>query len=234
MKKFFMALIIIFISLSLCGCDGNLNKIVNEAVSEVRYNLFVANSEEIFVEFSSGFREDPYVINGVSNAKKEFGVVSVKFLKDMNSYDGLPSFVLTINGVNFDREFELNPFNQTYVQDIETFVLDDDVISIKVLWGDFCFESELENKSKNFNLNHKDVLKIMIKEFKSNLKKMIKNQTFQGEIYVKIIVDPSLLIEKTYWYVGVVGRTGQNYSIIIDPISKQILAKKESENSLSI
>lgn len=234
MKKFFVILTLIFVGLSFYGCDSDLYKIVNEAVSEVRYNLYEADNEEISVKFTSGFREDPYVINGVSNSKKEFGVITVRFLKDITNYTGLPSFVLTVNDMDFDGEFELNPFDQTYVQDIETFVLDDSTLSIKVLWNSFNFEHQLENKSNSFNINHKDALKIMIKEFKPNFKKMIKNHAFQGEVYIKIVNDPSFLLDKTYWYVCAVGRSGENFSIIIDPVSKQILAKNESSNSLSI
>lgn len=232
MKKVFAIFSLILISLLSFGCDNNLTDIVCEAISEVRYNLFEIKNEQLSVSFTSGFREDPYVIDGTSNAKKEFGVVIVRFLIDISNYSGLPSFILTVNDMDFDGDFELNPFDQTYVQDIETFVLDDSTISIKVLWNSFEFEGNLTNVSKNFAINHKDALKIMIKEFKPQLKKIIKNHTLLGETYIKIISDPSYLLDKKYWYVCIIGRAGENYSVIIDPTTKQILAKNESNNSL--
>lgn len=232
MKKFFALFSLVFISFFSFGCDNNLIEIVNDAISEVRYNLYEIKNDEISVSFMSGFREEPYVIDGISNAKKEFGVVTVKFLTDISNYSGLPNFILTVNDMDFDGNFELNPFDQTYVQDIETFVLDDATISIKVLWNNFQFEGNLTNISKSFNINHKDALKIMINEFKPQIKKLIKNHTLQGEVYIKIITDPSLLIDKKYWYVCVISRTGENYSAVIDPSTKEILAKNESSNSL--
>lgn len=231
MKKY-IVMFLLFIIVFTCGCNENLLEIVNEAVSEVRYNLYENKSEELSITFMSGFREDPYVIDGISNAKKEFGVITIKFLIDITNYSGLPSFVLTVNDFDFDGDFELNPFDQTYVQDIETFVLDDATISIKVLWNSFSHEGNLTNVSKNFNINHKDALKIMVNEFKPQLKKLIKNHVLQGEVYIKIINDTSLLIDKKYWYVCVIGRAGENYSVVIDPSTKQILAKNESSNSL--
>lgn len=232
MKKVLAIFSLIFVIIFTFGCDNNLTKIVSESISEVRYNLFEIQNEQLSVFFTSGFREDPYVIDGISNAKKEFGVVTVRFLTDISDYSGLPSFVLTVNDMDFDGDFELNPFDQTYVQDIETFVLDDSTISIKVLWNSFEFEGNLTNISKNFVINYKDALKITVKEFKPQLKKMIKNHTLLGEVYIKIISDPSYLLDKKYWYVCVIGREGENYSVIIDPTTKQILAKNESSNSL--
>lgn len=232
MKKGFVLFSLLFVVVFTFGCDNNLNEIVSNAISEVRYNLFETKNEQLSVSFTSGFREDPYVVDGISNAKKEFGVITVRFLTDISDYSGLPSFIITINNIDFDGDFELNPFDQTYVQDIETFVLNDATISIKILWNNFKFEDNLTNVSKNFAINHKDALKIMVKEFKPQLKKLVKNHTLLGEVYIKIITDPSLLIDKKYWYVCVIGREGENLSVIIDPTTKQILAKNESSNSL--
>lgn len=232
MKKIFAILSLLLVSFFTFGCDNNLIEIVNGEVSEVRYNLFEIKNEQLSVFFTSGFREEPYVIDGVSNSKKEFGVITIRFLTDISNYSGLPSFIITINDMDFDGDFELNPFDQTYVQDIETFVLDDATISMKILWNNFEFEGTLTNVSNSFVINHKEALKIMIKEFKPQLQRLIQNHKFQGEVYIKIISDTSFLIDKKYWYVCVIGKTGENYSVVIDPQTKQILAKNESSNTL--
>ena len=130
--------------------------------------------------------------------KKEFGVVTITFLKEIEDKNTLPSFVITINDMDFDGELELNPFDQTYVQDIETFVLDDATISIKVMWNNYSFESTLKNISKNFNINHSKALNIFIKEYKKDIKNLLKNNV-DFEVYIKILNDPNFVENKNYF-----------------------------------
>ena len=213
------------------GCSNNVDLIVQESLSEVRYNLFVAGNEEVNVKFTSGFREAPYVLNGKSENKKEFGVITVKFLKNFSNKNANPNFVITISDMDFDGELELNPFDQTYVQDIETFVLDDSSVSIKISFGDFTFEGNLKNVSNDFAINHKEALNIFVKEFKKDIQTLNRNGK-DFEVYVKIINDPSLEIDKNYFYVCLLSSTGESFSVIIDPNSGNILAKNESKNQI--
>lgn len=229
-KKFF--LLIFICPLFLFGCNNaNLKAIVNEKLSEVRFNLFSASSDEINIKFTSGFREDPYILNGKSENKKEFGVITVKFLKSLPNTNASPNFVITIEDMDFDGVFELNPFDQTYVQDIETFVLDDSNVTIKIMFGELNFETSLKNVSKEFSINHKDALNIFIKEFEKDINHLLKNGK-DFEVYVKIISDPNFSLDKNYFYVCLISNSGISFSLIIDPLSGQILAKNESQNQL--
>ena len=229
-KKFF--LLIFICPLFLSGCNNaNLKAIVNEKLSEVRFNLFSASSDEINIKFTSGFREDPYILNGKSENKKEFGVITVKFLKNLPNTNASPNFVITIEDMDFDGVFELNPFDQTYVQDIETFVLDDSNVTIKIMFGELNFETSLKNVSKEFSINHKDALNIFIKEFEKDINLLLKNGK-DFEVYVKIISDPNFSLDKNYFYVCLISNSGISFSLIIDPLNGQILAKNESQNQL--
>ena len=229
-KKFF--LLIFICPLFLFGCNSaNLKAIVNEKLSEVRFNLFSASNDEINIKFTSGFREDPYILNGKSENKKEFGVITVKFLKNLPNTNASPNFVITIEDMDFDGVFELNPFDQTYVQDIETFVLDDSNVTIKIMFGELNFETSLKNVSKEFSINHKDALNIFIKEFEKDINLLLKNGK-DFEVYVKIISDPNFSLDKNYFYVCLISNSGISFSLIIDPLSGQILAKNESQNQL--
>ena len=229
--KFILVFIFFFSFLIFYGCKDNINILVQEKISEVRFNLFSISSDEISINFTSGFRENPYILNGKSENKKEFGVITVKFLKEQENKSTPPNFVITINDMDFDGEFELNPFDQTYCSDIETYVLDDSSIFIKIMWGEYSFEGELKNISKTFNLSSKKALNIFIKEYNKNIKSLIKNN-IDFEVYVKIINDPSINLDKYYFYVCLITTHGESMSIIIDPISQEILAKNESKNQV--
>ena len=230
-KVFCLICLVLTFLINFSGCKTNLSEDIQDKLSEVRFNLFSCGNEYINIKFTSGFREDPYVLNGKSENKKEFGVITVKFLIETTNKIGLPKFIITISDMDFDGEFELNPFDQTYVQDIETFVLDESDIQIKIFWQDFEFESKMDNISKTFNYTHKNALDIFIKEYKTNIEKYLKNN-IDFEVYVKIINDPSLEIDKNYFYVCLITNTGESLSVIIDPITATILAKNESNNQL--
>lgn len=233
MKKSKFLLISVFFAICFCffGCGNNQNLIIQEKLSEVRYNLFMCQNDEVVVKFSSGFREDPYILNGKSENKKEFGIITVKFLKNIPNKSSLPTFVITISDMDFDGEFELNPFDQTYVQDIETFVLDESSVYIKISFGDFSFESSLKNVSKDFVINHKDALNTFVKTYQKDIQQILKSGG-DFEIYVKIINDPSLEIDKNYFYVCLISTIGESYSVVIDPQNGNILAKNESKNQV--
>jgi len=234
MKKNFkktLIIIFLFVPVLISGCSSNINLIIQERLSEVRFNQFVAYNEKVYVKFTSGFREDPYVLNGISENKKEFGVITVKFLTEIENKNIEPSFVITINGMDFDGTFELNPFDQTYVQDIETYVLNDSICSIKIMWNEFNFESILNNISNSFNCNHTKSLSIFISEYKKEIKNLIKSD-INFEVYVKIIDDPSINLDKFYFYVCLISSSGESFSLIIDPYSCEVLAKNESKNQL--
>lgn len=230
MKKKLVLIILLLFPIIFWGCKDNLEQTIQEKISEVRYNLFIAKTEEVDIKFTSGFREEPYVLNGKSENKKEFGILTVKFLKN---YDKtiVPSFVITISDMDFDGELELNPFDQTYVQDIETFVMDSSSISLSLSWQDFSFSGELKNVSKDFSCNHTKALNIFVNEFKKDINLLLKNGK-DFEVYIKIINDPSFEIDKDYFYVCLISNSGESFSIIIDPYTSQILAKNESKNQL--
>lgn len=230
LKNKFIIFLICFTFL-LCGCNNKINEVIQDKISEVRFNLFNVNTDEINIDFTSGFREDPYILNGKSENKKEFGVVTITFLKEIEDKNTLPNFVITINDMDFDGELELNPFDQTYVQDIETFVLDDATISIKVMWNNYSFESTLKNISKNFNINHSKALNIFIKEYKKEIKNLLKSNV-DFEVYIKILNDPNFVENKNYFYVCLITNNGESMSIIIDPFSQEILAKNGSKNQV--
>lgn len=221
--------LLIFGLIFMFGCHSKLNQTVQEKLSEVRFNLFSGGNDEIAVRFTSGFREDPYVLNGVSQNKKEFGIITVKFLKEISSKTAMPNFVITIESMDYDGEFELNPFDQTFVQDIETFVLDNTTVSIKICYADFVFEGDLKNVSKDFSINHKDALNVFVKEYKKDIQALLKNKT-DFEVYVKILNDPSLNLDKNYFYVCLISNSGNSFSAIIDPYSGIILAKNQNKN----
>lgn len=223
MKKFFIVLICC--SLLLCGC--NSSKAYDFAVNnlaEVRYNLYATSTEDISVTLMSGKREKDYVVNGYCTDPIEFGVITFNVLADVVLPD-VVNFVLTVGTTRYDGMLEKNPFDGSYVYDVKKIIDSGDVITAKIIAGDFVKDAELISVTKNFNVNWQNALKLACSELKNELNDFVEDGVFKGECYVKIINDDEV-DDNFYWYVNFVNRSGKNYAVVIDPISHEIMAKK--------
>lgn len=223
MKK--ISLILLCGVLLLCGCT-NL-KIYDKAINnlaEVRYNLYSGKTDDISVTLMSGKREKDYVINGYCTDSVDFGVITFKVKSDIIMPDEV-NFVLTVGTTRHDGVLEKNPFDGSYVYDLKTIIDSEEVITAKIIAGEFVDSVELTSVTNNFNVNWDNALKIACKELNDSLNSFIENDEFKGECYIKLICDEDIM-GTYYWYVNFVSRNGKSYSVIIDPISNEIMGKK--------
>ncbi len=221
MKKVF---VLICCLIMVSGCSNKIyNKVVLN-VAEVRQNLFTGKTDNIEVSLMSGMREEDYVVNGYCSTPIEFGVLTFK----VNNQVVMPeqvNYVLTVGTARYDGVLEHNPFDGSYVADLKRIIDSEDVISAKIIAGEFVDSVELISVTKDFNVDFNQALKIACSELDNSLKQFIENSSFRAECYVKLINDDEIL-NVYYWYVNFVGVNGNTVSVIIDPITKQIMAKK--------
>jgi len=223
MKKFSLLLLVSL--LVFCGC-ANLkiyDKVINN-LAEVRYNLYSGKTENINVTLMSGKREKNYVVNGYCTDSVDFGVITFKVKSDITMTKEI-NFVLTVGTTRYDGILEQNPFDGSYVYDLRNIIDSEEVITAKIIAGEFVESVELTSVTNNFNVNWDNALKIACKELNDSLQTFIENDEFKGECYVKLICDEDIL-GTYYWYVNFVSRFGKSYSVIIDPITNEIMAKK--------
>jgi len=107
---------VLVLGLGLIGCvsDDIRN---NPRLSELRENIFVGQSGDYRVVAVTGMREDPFKIDGVSQAEKvNFTVITVTptLFKPFARYD----FRLSIGGREFTGRLQPHPFNQTLSAEI--------------------------------------------------------------------------------------------------------------------
>ena len=221
MKKLIIICLLLF-SIVLPGCNKNYNRIKNN-LAEVRYNVFVGENDNFKITFMSGKREKDYSINGYNTELIDFGVITI--ISKNSSTDLTNSNVKISIGENqFEEVLEKNPFDNTYVADIKTLV-DDSINTISVKINNPDSNISLINNCSEWKVNHSKALKLAFNQLSKELKPHITTQ-FLGEIYVKIIEDTINANGNYLWYVNFVSRTGNQYSVIIDPISAEILAQK--------
>ena len=221
-KKFKIAFIFIFlftlIPFSFC-CKNSRNQesIVKNSLSEYRKNLFVGLGSNFTVTFTSGEREDPYIMDGKKNTLQDFGVLTLKF----NSLPAnLPQFELKVNANTFVGTLEKNPYDNTFAYDICSQVEDIDSLSLYIV--DYDETVKLTCVSSSWGYNYLYALNTFENKFKTEICSQIENNALNAEIYIKIVSDNTNM-ENIYWYVLMVCQNGDMYVMLIDTKTGQII-----------
>lgn len=214
MKKFVkIACFVIFISavcVFLCSCVTKFEDKINACVSEYRENYFYTKSGDISASFTDGKREKNYVYDGKSSQLVDYGVILV-FVKDFAG-DKL-KFEMKINDEMLAGEMERNPFDKSFVFDIERKVKSTDNLALYLV--DFDATLNLENLSKSWKISCAQALTIFINANKIELKKYIVGDCFDGEIFIKIVSDKQDE-DNIYFYVLAVLKDAQVFGALID------------------
>ena len=210
---------ILFLPIFLTGCGQvDFSSHAHTYISEYRKNLFINRTGSLLVTFTSGERESDYDLTGFKTPLIEFGVLTVKF--NMEIGEILPSFELTVDDKSFAGQLEKNPFDGSYVFDIESKVDDEAVVTLKLI--DFEQNLKLVCISKDWKSTWEDAVEVFNQKFNKEVLLHTKDGKFLGEIYVKIVSDNKDL-NNIYWYVLCVCQDGSIFSCLINPNTLEIV-----------
>jgi hypothetical protein len=222
MKKIKKVMVMLLVCFSVClltGCGSDIKNEMIKNLSDVRYNLFEAKTDEIKVTLMCGLREDPYDYNGISNPKCEFGVITANFteMPEVNEI----GFTLIVNGVGYYGNIEKNPFGHNFMADIEKIVEDNANVYLTIdgIEGELLMTCV----SKNWTVQYEDALNIATEYFMEQAKQFFKNKKFKAECYLKIIYDENSEFDSYFWYFGIIGTDNAKLSLVIDVNSGEIL-----------
>ncbi|MDD2445815.1 MAG: hypothetical protein PHX09_03290 [Clostridia bacterium] len=218
-KKTMVMLLVCCCIFFLTGCGSDIKNEMIKNLSDVRYNLFEAKTDDLKVTLMCGLREEPYGYNGVSNPKCEFGVITVDFA-DMPEINEI-AFTLIVDGVGHYGNVEKNPFGHNFMADIEKIVEDNSNVYLTIDG----VESELLMicVSKSWSVQYEDALNIASEHFMEQAKQFIKNKKFKAECYLKIIYDENSEFDSYFWYFGIIGTDNNKLNLVIDVNSGEIL-----------
>lgn len=222
MKK--LKKIIITLSLAIClcfsACAINVKTIIDKT-SDLTSVFFFADTDFGKIEVYSGQREEYFEYNGISTPKVDYGIIKICFDKpnDKNIID----VSLQIDDEISNLILEQNPFDQSYMVDIEKQISANAVIKIKIL-DDNYVETIVECQSKNWKISDKDALEIAGKNMKDFLSENSKNG-LDYECYLKVVHNIQDG-ERLYFYTFSVKTTqGKSANIVIDVNTGEVLVK---------
>ncbi len=220
MKLFFLLLCVIVLS----SCGNKYENMIKNNTAEVRKYLLEAKDDQMNVSLILGLREKNYIVNGYATDLIEFGVLTFEF-SDYGDIDkNSASYELLVGTQKFAGILQENPFDQTLVADIKKMIDPTKKVTAKIISGEFSKEIELKYINKDWKVDSDDVYGIVAKNMKSELSQLSNKNSFEGEVYIKIINDADINVSDYYWYVNIIGRGGKRLSLIISPDTKEILA----------
>lgn len=220
MKLFFLLLCVIVLS----SCGNKYENMLKNNTAEVRKYLLEAKDEQMNVSLILGLREKNYIVNGYATDLIEFGVLTFEFSDYGNIDKSSASYELLVGTQKFAGILQENPFDQTLVADIKKMIEPTKKVTAKIISGDFSKEIELKYINKDWKVDSDDVYEIVAKKMKNELSQLSNKNTFEGEVYIKIINDADINVSDYYWYVSIIGRGGKRLSLIISPKTKEIMA----------
>lgn len=221
MKLFFLIISIIILS----SCGNKYENYLMNNTSEIRKYICVGERDGINVSLTMGKREKNYIVNGYSSELIEFGVLSFVISDDVAIDKNMCKYVLFVGTHKYEGDLQINPFDGTLVADIMEIVDTSEKMIATLVNGNANVDVELVCVNKDWRVSSEDVYTIIAGKLKTEISAFVVNNTFEGEVYIKVINDEDKNKSDYYWYVNIIGRSGKRLSAIISPHKKEILAQ---------
>ena len=215
MKKTFTGILFLLATLPALAACGRYD--YSAHISETRSDVFCAETQEFSLTLSCLSREYPYASDGVAANKSDLVEIS------LTSYlEGVSAFrvtVLTEEPYGGEMSFRNARGDYFYSQSVKKFP--ENTLSVRVEWGEEKREIAATSVKTPSTLSVKEALDCAIKAERKTVDAMTQNGKFNGEFRVRL-----LKRDKTYYYVGIVGKDGGELSLLLDAESGALLARR--------
>ena len=218
--KKIIIVICIFSCLLFCACSINVKTIIDKT-SDLTSVFFLSDTHFGHVEVYCGQREQIFEYDGISTQKVDYGIVKVCFNQktEAKTIDAQ----LKIEDEVLDITLEQNPFDQSYMVDIEKQISKNANISLKIF--DISTEEiTVECQSKKWKISDKQALEIVGKSLQQFMSENSKNNN-NYECYLKVVHNIQDG-QRLYFYTFSVKTTQQkSANVLIDVYSGDVLVK---------
>ncbi len=214
MKKVVVSVITLLVLSTFIGCKSQLDKNMQN-VSEYRDTLYLASGNNFSVQVISGIKETPYEINGISEDKRNFTVITVT-PKDFIS-GGTYRYKLSYSNRDIEGELIQHPFAESFSVDVGEKVS-----------GDITLEVSGEGASENFEL--KNVIpanKISTDKAYDIAIKKLKVIPKKGESYLRIVSNPIDDEGGYFYYVAFADGNGNIKAVLLDILDGSVRAIRQ-------
>ncbi|MDE7158345.1 MAG: hypothetical protein K2N74_02115 [Clostridiales bacterium] len=187
-------------------------------VSEIRSDLFCAETEEFSITLACISREYPYALDGVAAERSDLIEITL-VPADKKAQD----YTVTVLGEQkYGGEMSYRNVRGDYFYSQGVTEFPKDSVSLNVEWEGETREI-LATSVKNENtLSPNEALKFAVKHEKETVEKLTQNGSFAGEFHVRL-----LRREINYYYVGITDTNGNTIALLLNSETGDLLARRE-------
>lgn len=217
MKKAFFAFLPVCLVFATTAC-GDYD--YSAHLSDVRSDLFCAETEEFNVTLSCVSREYPYVSDGVASDRTDL----VEIVLTSDASEDYEIYVLDDSVWGGDMSFRNVTGDYFYSRGVNGFPKDS--VSLRVEWdgGNEIRELTATSIRNEKTLSAEQALAAAVAAERDTVTALMKNGVFCGELYVRL-----LRRDKTYYYVGIVDTAGRTVSLLLDSETGDVLARRTTD-----
>lgn len=216
MKKFFYILgAVLFSACVFVSCQTSLLNKVNNNLSEISQTIFSGKSENFYATLTSGKREEPYNLDGISRKKVDFSVVSINFFLALDS--PTLEFEITIKDKTTKHIAEKSMVTNSYLFDLEKKLLPETAVEISVLNT----KTVLSCKSNDFAVDYNKAVEIGTEHLQKKLD-LILNKNGSFEVFLKLATAPNSFDDVFVWYYILQSDIGIGAIAIVDCMEESV------------
>jgi len=221
-RVIFRAALIFTLAPALFGCFQTPMEKYEHLISELRDNVFIAQSARYSVSIITGKREDPFIMDGHAGGMRDFTVITVDPAAGENTY----AYRVTINGKEYAGKLLAHPFAKTYSADIQALSLDTEIALTITTDGQSETLTAKSVKTEQM-ISCEKAVEIAEKKLKNAIGGFRVNGVMNCEIYVRLMSNPIDNSGGYYWYVAFIGEDKTIYAALIEPVSMQVVAVRD-------
>jgi len=184
-------------------------------LSETRMYMKHGETNCCKVQFFAGMREEPYLVNGVSEKKVAFGIINFESRTKRIDAEEIQG-TLKIGEEVLPVTLERNPHGANFAADIERLVDAAQELVLTLTLGEGTEVFNLANAMAETAISWECALEIAVDEMQPQIRKAGK-----FECYVKIVESP-VKGGGSFWYVRFVPEKGDNFFVVIDATGRVI------------
>ncbi len=201
----------------LSACEKKIDYF--QYVSELRNNIFLAQTENISLRIYSVAKETPYMADGIP---KEVSTRTEVYLITPSG-DKTCNLSFTVNGKNYGGEMSYDNVKAEYYYSCTLDSSEFTEITCEIEYGESSMQLNALSVLKNNTLSPKEILNTVLLAETNLFESLTDKYGFAGEIYLRLIYE-----DAPYYYLGVIERNGKVNAFLVNAQTGKILARRQS------
>lgn len=209
--------ILLLLTLALGGCGGSYD--YSAHISELRSDIFQAETEEFSLTLTCVSREYPFATDGIACPRTDVVEISLVPTVPGNEYS---AYFATDAGEQGGEMSFRNAFGDWFFSESVT-AFPNGSVSVRICRDEEVHEITATSVKNESTLSPAEALDCAVSAEKDRIERMTESRQFLGEFHVRL-----LRRDKNYYYVGIIDRDGETLSLLLDSESGEVLARRDT------